>query len=157
MFPPSPLRPISRQTARSVRRGFTLVEVIMAVTVLALVLVTSITTIQRAMSNLDSARSLETASRIMQCEIEKERLFTWTAVSNASYAPAVDAQFLSDPSITSRFTLSRSLTTVANHNSLMVQVTLRVAWRSYDGRNLNRTLTTYFTKGGLNDYIYNQT
>ena len=50
--------------------GFTLVEVIMSVFVLALAITTSITVLQRAYNNYDSARNLETASRILQAEID---------------------------------------------------------------------------------------
>jgi Tfp pilus assembly protein PilV len=132
------------------------VEVMIAVLVLALVLTTSITTMQRALLSLDSARCLETANRIIECELEKERLFTWTAASDATFSPTIDTAFARDPTIAARFTLSRALTTVANHNNQMVQVSLTVVWRTYDGRSQSRNHVTYFGKGGLNDFIYNR-
>jgi hypothetical protein len=129
----------------------------LSVALLAFAITTSITTMQRAMMNLDGARCLETASRIMECELEKERLLTWANVSNASYSPTIDSTFARDATIATRFTLSRQLTVLANHDSKLVQVTLTVAWRSYDGRHLTRSHTTYFSNGGLNDFIYNRT
>ena len=134
--------------------AFTIAEVAMAVIILAFALTTSITVMQRAYLHLDTARNLEIASNILQCELEKERLFSWAAVSNAAYAPTMDASFAGNPAVASRFTLSRTLATLANRSSQMVQITLTVTWRNYDGRSLSRSYTTYYTQGGLYAYYY---
>lgn len=138
-------------------RGFTIFEVAMAVFVLALAIGTSITVMQRAAADLDTARNLETAGRILQTEMEKERLFNWTQVSNASYQPTIDSSFTRNPSVAGRFTLSRSLAVLAAHSSQMLQITLTVTWRNYDGRSLSRSYTTYYCQGGLYDYFYDPT
>jgi len=137
--------------------GFTIFEVAMAVFVLAMAIATSITAMQRAMSDLDTARNLETAGRIMQTELEKERLFDWTQASDASYQPAIDSAFTRNPSLAGRFTLSRSLATLTQHSGQMLQITLTVAWRNYDGRTLSRNYTTYYCQKGLYAYIYDPT
>ena len=124
----------------------------MAVFILALAITTSITTLQRAFSNLDSARNISIASTILQSEMEKERLFGWSAVSNASYQPALDSNFLRNPAIAGRFSLSRSVATVPGRSGQVVQVTLTVRWIGYDGRTLSRSFTSYFTQGGLNAF-----
>lgn len=126
----------------------------MAVIVLAMAITTSLTAMQRAFLHLDTARNLEIASSILQCEVEKERLFAWTLVSNATYAPVIDASFARNPAIAGRFTLSRTLTTLANRSGQMVQITLTIRWRTYDGRSLSRSYTTYCTQGGLYAYYY---
>jgi type II secretory pathway pseudopilin PulG len=143
--------------ARFLRRAgaFTLVEVAMAVLVLAMVLTTSLTVMQRAFLELDTARNLEIAGNILQCEIEAERLLPWASVNNAAYQPAIDASFTRNPAIAGRFTLSRVLTTLALRSGQMVQITLTVRWRSYDGRTVSRSYTTYYTQGGLYEYFYN--
>ena len=138
-------------------RGFTLFEVAMAVFVLALAIGTSIQVMQRSLSDLDTARSLETAGRIMQTEMEKERLFTWAQVSDASYQPVIDPGFTRDPTVAGRFTLSRSLAVVAQRSNQMLQITLTVTWRTYDGRMLSRNYTTYYCQGGLYDYFNDPT
>jgi Tfp pilus assembly protein PilV len=148
-------RDSSRPLPGLVPAGFTLVEVTLAVAMLAMVITTSITTLQRALLNLDSARSLETASRIIQCEMEKERLLSWAEVSDSSYQPTVDASFLRLPSVAGRFTLSRTIALVPNRSSQMLQITLTATWRSYDGRSLSRSCTTYYGKNGLNAYFIN--
>ncbi|MBI2498292.1 MAG: hypothetical protein HYV75_10415 [Opitutae bacterium] len=135
--------------------GFTLGEVAMAVIVLALALTTSLTAMQRAFLEFDTARNLEIAGNILQCEIEKERLFTWSRASDATYQPVIDSSFTRNPAIAGRFTLSRSLTTLAQRSGQMVQITLTVRWRSYDGRTISRSYATYYTEGGLYEYFYN--
>jgi hypothetical protein len=148
-------RDLSRPLPGPARGGFTLVEVTLAVAMLAMVITTSITTLQRALLNLDSARNLETASRIIQCEMEKERLLSWADVSNSSYQPTIDAAFLRLPSVAGRFSLSRTIALVPNRSSQMLQITLTATWRSYDGRTLSRSCTTYYGKNGLNAYFIN--
>ena len=77
--------PAARAAPRS-RRGFTLVEVVLAVFVLALAMVTSLAALQRAFLNLDTARNLEIAANILQCEMEKQRVFDWAQLTSATGA-----------------------------------------------------------------------
>ncbi len=126
-----------------------MVEVIMSVSVLALTITTSITVMQRAFLNFDSARNLEIASRILQTELEKERALPWGRVSNANYQPTLDPAFQNNPQIAGRFTLERSVTTVPNRGNKMIQITLTASWRSYDGRLQSRSCTTYYANNGL--------
>ena len=135
-------------------RAFTLVEVAMAVIILALALTTSLTAMQSAFLQFDTARNLGIAANILQCEMEKQRLMSWTAINNAGYVPVIDPSFARNPAIAGRFTLSRTVATVAGHSGQMVQVTLTVRWRGYDGRSLTRSYTTNYTQGGLYEYLY---
>ncbi len=132
--------------------GFTILEVAMAVAVLALVFISAVTAFQSAFLQLDSARNLSTAAAILHTELEKERMLPWATVSDVNYAPAIDSGFTRSPLLAGRFTLTRTVTTVAGHGGLMVQITLNVRWRGYDGRQLARTVTTYYAQGGLNAY-----
>lgn len=138
-------------------RGLSLVEVLMTVTVFALAITTSITTLQRAFVNLDSARNIETACRILQCEMEKERLLSWSQVSSASYVTAIDSAFSANPAVAGRFTLTRSTSTVPNRSGKMLQITLTVTWKNFDGRTQSRSQTTYYGNGGLQTYFTSQT
>lgn len=137
-------------------RAFTLVELMMAVGVFSLAVVTSITALQRAFNNLDTARNIETASRILQCEMEKQRLMTWAQIGTATNSPAIDPMFQSNPAVAGRFTLSRSTATVANRSGRILQITLTVTWRNYAGRTHQRSLTTYYGNGGLHTYFTTQ-
>jgi len=137
------------------RSGFTILEVAMAVAMLALVLTTSITVMQRVFAELDTARNLVIAGNILQCEIEKERLLPWVSASDAAYQPVIDASFTRNPAVAGRFTLSRALTVLAQRSGQVVQLTLTVRWRNYDGHTVVRSSTTYYTQGGLYAYFYN--
>ncbi len=148
-----PREPGARCPCRSPDPAFTLVEVAVTVLVLALVITTSITTLQRAFSNLDTARNISIASAILQTEMEKERLFSWAKVSDLNYQPTIDASHLRNPAIASRFSMTRTATLVPGRSGQMVQVTLTARWRSYDGRSLSRSYSSYFTQGGLYDFI----
>jgi len=127
----------------------------MAVAMLALVLTTSITVMQRVFAELDTARNLVIAGNILQCEIEKERLLPWVSASDAAYQPVIDASFTRNPAVAGRFTLSRGLTVLAQRSGQVVQLTLTVRWRNYDGHTVVRSSTTYYTQGGLYAYFYN--
>jgi prepilin-type N-terminal cleavage/methylation domain-containing protein len=148
------LATFSRRRSGKRIQGFTLLELALAVAVLSLAITTAIAVMQRALLNLDTARNLELASQILQCEFEKERLLPWAQVSSATYQPTIDASFLRNPAVAGRFTLSRSAALVSGRGGQLVQVTLTVVWRSYDGRRLTRTHTTYFGAGGLYNFIY---
>jgi Tfp pilus assembly protein PilV len=134
--------------------GLTIIEVAMAVIVLAMAITTSISALQRAFLELDTARNLEIAGNILQCEMEKERLFDWIQASDASYLPVIDVSFAGNPAIAGRFTLSRTLVTLTGHSGQMVQITLTVRWRSLDGHSLSRSYTTYYGQGGLYAYFH---
>jgi Tfp pilus assembly protein PilV len=148
-------QPWPARLSPTTRVGFTLVEVAMAVTILALVLTTSLTVMQRVYLQLDTARNLEIAANILQSEMEKERLLPWVQVSAASFVPVIDPSFSRYAAIIGRFTLSRTLVVLAGHSGQMVQITLTVRWRNYDGHEVSRDVTTYLTQGGLYEYFYN--
>ena len=126
----------------------------MAVIVFAMAITTSISALQRAFLDLDTARNLEIAGSILQCEMEKERLFDWSQASDATYLPVIDASFARNPAIAGRFTLSRTLVTLTGRSGQIVQITLTVRWRSYDGHRLSRSYTTYYGQGGLYAYYH---
>ena len=134
------------------RAGFTLVEIAMSAAILALVIATALTASQRAFLELDSARNLEIASTILQTEIERERILPWATVNDGAYQPTIDSGITGRPSLAGRFTLSRTTTALANHGGQMLQITLTVRWRGYDGRAYSRTQTTYYGQDGL--YVY---
>ncbi len=145
----------SRLPAPRRRRAFTIVEVMVAAGVMALVLATSITTMQSAFMALDAARNITSAGQIMQSELEKMRLKDWSVISGYAAGPTtvtIDSSFTSNPAIGDRFTLTR---TVSEVHTDMKSITLTIAWKSYDGRPYTRSYQTYYGRNGLYDFFYN--
>jgi hypothetical protein len=146
-----PLRSSPRLRTRG--RAFTLVEVMGALFVLALVFGTAFGVMRQAFSQFDLARSIGSAGAILQAQLEKERLLTWDQAADTTYAPAIDSAFLSDPTIAGRFALTRTVTPMTGRETRMLQITLTAQWRTLDGKQHTRRLTTYYRKAGLYDYI----
>ena len=141
-------------------RGFTIPEVMMAAIVMAFALTTSITVMQRSLATVDTARSLSYATQIMQNEFEKMRLLNWTAVSaypTTETEVTIDSAFTSNTYVGSRFTLYRTRAEVyPGSGKALAKISLRITWKTYDGRTLTRSLATYYGQNGLYDYVYSQ-
>jgi prepilin-type N-terminal cleavage/methylation domain-containing protein len=129
-------------------RGFTIVEVMVASTVLLFGVVSAVTTSQRGLQALDTARNLSAASQLMQSEMERVRLMSWAQLQalqqSGNTAVAVD-------SAAQRFTCSREITDLKTD---MKQITLVATWNGYDGRPHTARLITRYGRSGLNDYFY---
>lgn len=138
-------------------RGVTIAEVAMAAMFMALVLTTSITTLQRAFISLQNARDLNIVSQMLQSEMEKMRLADWTTVSalpaSATQIP-LDASFTANAFVGNRFTLTRTL---ADPKTGTRVITLQVNWLGADKRPLSRDLSMRYSRNGLYDYFYSQT
>jgi len=138
-------------------RGVTIAEVAMAAMFMALVLSTSITTLQRAFISLQNARDLNIASQVLQSEMEKMRLADWStvdALAASATVVALDATFTANAFVGNRFTLTRM---VADPKSGTRVITLRVGWTGADKRPLSRDLSLRYSRNGLYDYFYSQT
>ena len=133
--------------------AFTIVEVLVAFFVFAMVFGTAFSVIGQASKQLDTARAIAAAGAILQVQLEKERLLTWDEASDISYQPTIDTGFMSDPNIAGRFVLERVVTPMPGRETRMLQITLIARWRSLDGMELSRRLTTYYRQGGLYDYL----
>jgi Tfp pilus assembly protein PilV len=140
--------------------GFTIMEVMMAVMVLALAIATSITTMQRSFQSIDTARNMTLAGQIMQSEIERVRLRDWSTVTGYSTAETpmtIDASF-SGNSYVSNLIASRGLRltmTASDPETDLREIKLKVYWTNVDGRTMSRTYTTYYGRYGMYDYFYN--
>jgi hypothetical protein len=127
-----------------------------AATIMALAITTSLTVLQRAFVALDYARKVTLAGQIMQSELEKMRLDDWTVISayeaTTDLTSSIATTLNTSAAITKTFTLAR---TVADIRADMKQITLTMGWKTYDGRVHSRSYTTYYGKDGLYDYFYN--
>lgn len=137
--------------------GFTILEVALASAVMALGISTSITVMQRGFTQMDTARNITTAGQIMVSQMEQIRMLDWSVVSAYPAGPTtldLDTVFSASSSVGSRFTLKRSVATISTN---VIQITLSVTWTGYDGRSITRSMTTYYSRYGIHDFIYNGT
>src|SRR3990172_864282 len=73
-----------------VRSGYTIVEVLLAVFVMAFALATSLTTLQRGYMALDNARSTTLAAQVVQSTMENLRLQNWSQIAAYDKEQKVD-------------------------------------------------------------------
>jgi Tfp pilus assembly protein PilV len=130
--------------------GFTLAEVMVASTVLIFGIVTAVTTSQRGLQALDTARNLTAASQAMQSEMERIRLLSWTQLQALQQSGSTEVS-TEGASGAARLTCTRAITDIKTD---MKQITLTAVWRGYDGREHTARLITRYGKSGLNDYFY---
>lgn len=133
--------------------GFTLVEVSVATLVVGVLIASILTTVLHGFAILAASRQTLRANQILQQELETLRTYSWSQVTNtASYGSTnyLDGQI--------NYLVTRSMMPYANGTSYgtnqMRRVTITIVWTNAPGRVISKNMTTLFTQGGLNDYIY---
>ncbi len=138
-------------THRAPAAAFTIAEVLVASTVLLLGIVTAITSLQRGLQASDTARHLSMATQLMQSEMERLRLKSWSQIEELQGAGDTTVPLdRSAGDAGARFACTRSIT---NLKEDMKEITLTAEWRGYDGRPHTARLVTRYGHNGLNDYI----
>jgi Tfp pilus assembly protein PilV len=147
--------PAERRRLRD-KRGFTIFEVSMAAFIMAMGIATSLIVMQRGFGALDLARGTTLASQVLQSEMESIRLMNWTTVNAMAASSTVDLTtvFTTDPTLASKFTLTRTVSDVAGRVGEMKEIVLSVSWKTIDGKTHTRSFRTIYCKDGLYDYYY---
>jgi Tfp pilus assembly protein PilV len=148
---PASFPPASAPVRRALTAAFTIAEVLLASTVLLLGIVTAITTLQRGLQASDTARNLSFATQLMQSEMERLRLKSWSQLeelqSSGNTTVTLDR---SAADVAARFSCTRAITNLKDD---MKEITLTADWRGYDGRSHTARLVTRYGHNGLNDYV----
>lgn len=140
-------------------RGFTLVEVMMASTILVVGFMGMIQALITGSEMMATARRQTLAAQIMTHEMEKLRLASWTTITGlptASTTVTIDTLFDSAKTASSAtWTLTRSCAYVSNTNSLVREVTFTITWsvkRSgfKNAKTYTRMMSGYYGNNGLN-------
>jgi hypothetical protein len=149
--------------------GFTIMEVALAATVLALTLVGMIQVIDSGSEMLDLSRKQTIAAQILHSEIDQLRLQSWATVTSYPAGPTPFTTALGpsyDPIVagiaqqlggTFPYTVTRTVTCIqppANPfpyavQPLLLQVTFTIGWTGVTGHSYTRTSTTYVGQNGL--------
>ncbi|MBI2812974.1 MAG: hypothetical protein HYX71_01670 [Opitutae bacterium] len=139
--------------------------------VMAFGIATSIIAMQAGYKSIDLARGTTLASQIIQSEMERLRMMSWTTLSAMSTAtdtvspfptgsPAgiemLDGAtyFSSNPDIAGKYTMTRTVAADSTRPSDIMNITIQVRWQGYDNRWHTRSFTSMYAKNGLYDYYY---
>lgn len=146
-------RPRSRLASQS---GYTIVEVAMASFVMIFGLCSSILAMQTGFRSVDLARGTTIASQILQSEIERIRMFNWTAVNALPATETINLadNFSTNPALVNKFQVVRTTSADSTRPTEVKNIKVTVTWTSYDGLTHTRSLTSIYAKNGLYDYYY---
>ncbi len=159
------MRVTDSKATRRMRSGvsaFTLVEVVVAVGVLGIMLVTLYLGISVGFSMTQSERENLRATQVMLERMEGIRLFTWDQLVDPTKNPPAFTNYFAPSSInlgvmyvgTMTVTTNISLTPSATYSANMRRVTVQASWTS---RNVThtRSMSTYVSKNGVQNYVFN--
>src|SRR5688572_24635328 len=148
------------------RRAFTIVEVMVAATVMVMAISSSLIVLQHGLRAIDTARYTTLAGQILQSQMEKLRLLTWTQLNSAT-GPVAYTTFTPDVVATAtpqlqRFTVAgvpqRCAQSITDATELpggfMKKITLTATWSGSDGRPHTLSYITYYAKNGMSDFFY---
>lgn len=131
--------------------GFTIVEVMFASAVLALGIITAITTLQSGFQALDNSRNLGLAAQVMQSEFERLRIKNWDQIQALQDGNDSTVPVPATGGGNGSFVCQRTIRDLKNE---MKEIILFCTWRGYDGRAHNVRYITRYGKSGLYDYFY---
>ena len=127
----------------------------MATFVMAFGIASSIVAMQAGFKQIALARGTTLAAQIIQSEMERLRMMSWTNISALAASESFDGAtyFSSNAGIAGKYTITR---TVANNaaTSEIKDLTVEVRWQTFDGRWHTRSFTAIYAKNGLYDYFY---
>ncbi len=151
--------PASRPSASLRRRGlraFTIAEVMVSTLVLAFGITTSLVAMQMGFRNIDLARGTTIAAQIIQSEMERLRMMSYTTISALPSSQTFDGAtyFSSASQIANKFSITRTVTDDATYGSDVKNITVSVTWNTIDGRPHTRRFTALYARNGLYDYYY---
>lgn len=154
-----------RRRPGALRRGFTIIEVAVAATVMVLALSSAIIVMQAGFRSLDTARKTTIAAQIIQSEMERVRMLSWSRVEALMTAdPKIDLETIFPQNtdlerkvlgqMKNVFTATRTITPLADFSNEIVEITVTITWRGIDGSVHNRSTNTRYCKNGLYNYYY---
>lgn len=142
------------------KAGFSLVEVMMAFSILILCIAGSIATMMTGFRSLDTARCGTLAAQIMQSQIEKLRMEQWTTLcaepADKTFSTAEIAALVptSAADTAARFSLRQQIQNATDHPTDMKEILITVTWNGVGNVPHTRVMTTRYAQNGLYSYYY---
>lgn len=143
---------------RTKKTGLTLVEIMVAATIFALVTAGAFAGLTQGLNISESARRYTRAMPIVQSEFESLRSLTWaeldalpksTTVVTLTPTSSIDANYYAP------YTIQREIFSVS---TTLLRVEVRITFQPSMNSSSTVTLnyTSFFTEGGANEYYYRQ-
>ncbi len=154
MFRTTNLRSLRRR--HDPRAGFTIVEVGIAAIILVLCISGSLITLQRGFVAIDNARYTTLAGQILQSQMEKLRLLTWTQLSATSSGTfTTDISSTASAQLVNFTKLYQQIDAAPSpFNSNAKDITLTAQWTGSDGRTRELKYYTRYVQNGISDFFY---
>ena len=148
-------------SSRKSQAGGTLVEVVIATVILAVMGAGIISSINYGMFMMKLARENARATQIMLEKLESIRLYNWSEVITPGYVPATFTDVY-DPQGSAGHqgaTFNGSMTVsncpLANtYATNMRQFTVTLQWTTDNRINHTRSISTYVSRDGMQNYVY---
>lgn len=140
------------KSEKTAAAGFTLVEVMISMVLLAIVLSGAFSTYILGIRMMSDFREEVRATQIIQSEIERLRTQNFTQLGTylGENEFTSKGEFINE--FSDAYTARRTVSSISGGSQYLVSI--RVQWTSQSGRQQTRWFNTVFTKDGLNDYYY---
>lgn len=140
------------KSEKTAAAGFTLVEVMISMVLLAIVLAGAFSTYILGIRMMSDFREEVRATQIIQSEIERLRTQNFTQLGTylGENEFTSKGEFINE--FSDAYTARRTVSSISGGSQYLVSI--RVQWTSQSGRQQTRWFNTVFTKDGLNDYYY---
>lgn len=131
------------------QKGTTLIELMIALTVLGTVVGSSIICLAQGFRSVEYARDVTRCSQILQTEMETLRTYNWSALTGVLGTSTFDPFGDSSTSPMRNLVCTRTITTEKTDQR---RVALGVTWTDSYGVSHSKKYESIFTKEGLSDY-----
>jgi prepilin-type N-terminal cleavage/methylation domain-containing protein len=136
-------------------RGYTIIEVAIAMMVIGLGLTSATVCLRYGMLLQDSARATTYATQVLQDEAESLRLLNWGGIKELpKIAILTPLSTLAPESMRpERFTFKRHITEVEDKPDLK-NIHLLAQWKGISQKTYNLKIEFLYAKNGMHDYLY---
>lgn len=139
-----------RRSSSSKSKGFTLVELIVGMTLMGIVFAGAFSGIKTGFDVLEEARDHTRVTQMLQSELERLRTLNWNDLSSLPSTESVSLEGALAQAYRDRYTFTRQISSSGSDRYL---VTVIASWEN-SGRERSLSMSTLYAKNGLYDYYY---
>ena len=158
------IRRLTNRDCLAILSSFTLAEVLVAVLIVSIGVVSLYTGVSSGFALVKLAREDLRATQIMLQRMEAVRLYTWSQVNDATFISTNNYAYYDPAGQTNGsgsggmvYTVKTAISTdtpAANYGPAMRRVTVQVSWLS-GNISRRREVSTFVARYGMQNYIYN--